>query len=785
MKPITLLLIVTSIIATGAVAAPKGKGPTAHVQLGLVNIESGISVINSGDGLNEPAQIAGSKCRVNKADSDPPSYCMYFDYDPRAGAVERPVFVTVEYFDKGFGAFVIQYDSTDADATDQGIHKTGRAETLLDSRKWRKATFELPDARFDGRQNSGADFRVVSRNPLAVRQVTVDMGRTWSPLKREETVKQRISESLGRLRPTKGARVVFGGIDTVYPEDASQVYTDLKVLAPAFKALGATSVQCFVRWDFVEPEKGRWNWSYYDGIADILRSNGLKWTPYLVIGPAFATPKWFRESSDSVFATCLEHGMPSKVQSIWNPRLQDCVEQFISEFAKRYGGKTSVESVLLGVSGDVGEAVYPVTNEGWTTLSPGDYHSHSGFWCGDGLAGADFKRFAESRYGRVEALNNAWGTTYTDFSEVKPILPGPDTSARARLDFIKWYRDRMTRWANVCLSAAREKLPGSAIYLVTGGDGHPEHGVDFSAQCKVAADSGAGVRLTNEASDFAFGFAVTRLASTAARFYEADCAFGPSGVVSPAGVTSRLFNAASSKVNATHFYYPSVLVQPGGLDAWSKSYNLLGVRDIRRLPVAVLYPQTSLSLKWGGFYDKVMQLRDAFDFDMIDERMIEDGALGQYKILVLIEGRVIEADDFARIAKWVNSGGVIVTCDFGEMTTVEGDPGPFRSMFDLDAKTSVTKREHAQGLAYYVAESWGDQRNPAEAIARVLESLSSRLQTNLVPDGEVDGVYISQATGRLLALNTGQTPVERDIRVGIGKKRSVSLAAGSVSEIKE
>ena len=37
----------------------------------------------------------------------------------------------------------------------------------------------------------------------------------------------------------------------------------------------------------------------------------------------------------------------------------------------------------------------------------------------------------------------------------------------------------------------------------------PEHGSDFSAQAKLAAKYGAGIRITNESSSFAHNFRLT------------------------------------------------------------------------------------------------------------------------------------------------------------------------------------------------------------------------------------------------------------------------------------
>ncbi|MCF6149865.1 MAG: hypothetical protein E3K37_14525 [Candidatus Kuenenia sp.] len=112
----------------------------------------------------------------------------------------------------------------------------------------------------------------------------------------------------------------------------------------------------------------------------IIRHN-LKWVPFLILGPCYATPEWFQVSSESVFAKCIEHSIESKIQSIWNPYLPKYVDRFIGIFAKHYQSHNLFESITLGISGNWGEAMYPVGG-GFGT----NFHTHSGWWCGDKYA---------------------------------------------------------------------------------------------------------------------------------------------------------------------------------------------------------------------------------------------------------------------------------------------------------------------------------------------------------------------------------------------------------------
>ena len=80
-----------------------------------------------------------------------------------------------------------------------------------------------------------------------------------------------------------------------------------------------------------------------------------------------------------------------------------------AEFAKRYGKSGVIETVLLGIQGDFGEAIYSVTGGGWTFNMPGEYHNHAGYWCDDPYALASFRKAIADKYGSVDAREQGVG----------------------------------------------------------------------------------------------------------------------------------------------------------------------------------------------------------------------------------------------------------------------------------------------------------------------------------------------------------------------------------------
>ncbi len=434
--------------------------------------------------------------------------------------------------------------------------------------------------------------------------------------------------------------------------------------------MGATSVETYVRWIDFEPEQGRWDWSVFDADLEALRAHGLRWVPFLIAGPWYATPEWFRRSEQSVFARCLEHGRETGTQSIWSPHLFPQVRRLMAAFATRYGvggASESVESLLLGVTGDYGEAIFTVVGN-W----PGDYHGHAGYWCGDRYALADFRRWTQARYGDLAGLRQAWGDAPSSWDGLTPPSSPPQApSPRAWLDFVEWYRGAMTAWAERWLVEARTRLPGSEIYLCTGGDMTPSHGSDFSEQCRVAAATGAGVRITNEGSDYVQNLMLTRLAASAARHHGGFFGFEPAATVNATGIAVREFNATGSGARQLHEYQGNVVAErgtdavlvPGAAEAWQRGLPCL-TRRHPRYEVALIHSLPDLALRQagilGGALGLARTLRPVCDFEVLDDHLVAAGALQGLRAVFLAPARLWSAETLRRLQGFAAEGGVVV-----------------------------------------------------------------------------------------------------------------------------
>lgn len=435
------------------------------------------------------------------------------------------------------------------------------------------------------------------------------------------------------------------------------------------KSLGVTSIQTYIFWNKVEKTPGAYDWSEYDADVALFKEHGLKWVPFLIAGPWYVTPEFVRRDPAMVFFRCLEHGRESGIPSLWSPRLRERVRDYLGAFAARYRPQGVLESVNLGVSGDYGEAIYPVLGN-W----PGEYHSHPGYWCGDRLAAADFRREIRALYGDdLAALNRAWRSAYASFDDVVPFLPAQAPSERAFQEFLRWYRGAMTGWSDFWLGAAREVFPEEDLYLCTGGDMAPEHGSDFSAQAKTASARGGFLRITNEASSFPMNVRLTRLVGTAGRFYGAGFGHEPASAVSPVGTLGRLFNAVTSGARQLFLYNTPELMRdkegrPAAGEAGLFLREYAAFRTVRspRVDVALYHPNPS-SRQTGrdrqDWSDMASVLRRLVDLDFLDDRLILDGALDRSSVLVLAVTEVMDAPVLDAVRRWVEAGGVLFVLD--------------------------------------------------------------------------------------------------------------------------
>ncbi len=567
---------------------------------------------------------------------------------PSAG----PAWLTVEYLDLGFGMISI---SSPTPFVDQwGVAR-------LNTGKLRKAWFRLAPSAF------AQPLRIYGLEHL--RSVH---------LSEAEPAREPIPDVQSAVKFQRPMTLVMGGLEgDVLKAKRPETVAQLRNQLPLVRALGFNGIESYVKWNAVESTQGVFDWSYYDAIVAEAKAHGLQWSPFVIAGPAYTLPAWFHDGSDFLGYECLEHRQRTDIQTIFSGKWPKYVQRYITEFGKHYRDGGALLEVNLGISGDYGEVLYP-TSAGAEMGYPGrTLHAHFGYWAAGNEAVLSFRTWLRARYSSIDDLNKAWQTDFASFDNVETFLPETARSPRQKMDFYDWYMDSMSDWADRWDEWAKEALPQVPIYQKVGGWQNINEGADFSRVTRDAAKRGVGVRETADNSNFTFNFGLTRLLSSTTRFYGTRYAMEPAGEVTAAGVVSRIFGAMVDDADQLFFYSDNLFESDQSITKWLRYAPLLDHRAKPVIDIAVFFPTTATKLDETGrslegpFFSRAESLRTITDHDFVSEKMIQDGALSRYKVLIFLWGGTMEKPALDRIAQWVKDGGTVIAPFMPQ--TVEGD----------------------------------------------------------------------------------------------------------------
>ena len=443
-----------------------------------------------------------------------------------------------------------------------------------------------------------------------------------------------------------------------------------------------------------EVVEGSWDWRAPDAHLKVVKQAAGKW--------CFAShfhipPPWCQQKPDFAPLRCLEHGAAFPGWSIWHPGAVESQERGYRELARQYGDQ--ITALWIGVHGDYGETEYPAGYRMGQPLQAqewrhrfGDAHNHVDWWCDDQCAREDFRQRMLVKYDSLEHLNQMWATPYASTDDIT--YPASTESRRHWLDFVHWYLDSITRFSIAVARSAQAAFPGARIFWLLGGPAEdPRIGQDQTALVKAARRLGTEIRSSHGAFEpFAENYAsmFKRIAS-ACRHYQVPFWSEPPYTVDASGAVGRIFEAVSCGAVAYYDWSWNIL-NPSVRNVYKQHGQYLTVEK-PVVDVALFFPITYHLLNANEGYpqrdypmrfkEAACSLRQVFDFDIVDEEMIDDAALDAYRVLVFIEGDVIERSVLQRIEAWIRKGGVAVTYDIGRVETVGGDAKPWRSMFGI------------------------------------------------------------------------------------------------------
>lgn len=562
------------------------------------------------------------------------------------------------------------------------------------------------------------------------------------------------------------------------PEDLPQVLDSMADGLPYARSIGFNGFESYVRWNFVEYEEGKFDWSYYDAVIDAASKFGMKWFPLVIGGSAYALPEWYREHTPGFEGfRCLEHGLENNVPTIFTEQQTPYVKRYIHELGRHFNDNDNVFGVRLGPSGNYGESQYPASGNWGYKNQP--EHMHLGWWAGDKNAKVKFAAWLEKKYGSPDALNQAWHENLGSFSEVETFLPVSTSNLRKRKDFVDWYMFEMTDWCNRWAVWMRDELTKRDIYQSAGGWGFCEAGTDFTDQTRGMVPVHGGIRATNEDESYELNFAITRMLSSAARFYNVKFGSEPAGHGTARSIINRLYNIIVNNGQHLFYYGGNFYACDESAPRWIKYAPLLDQRAKPKIDVAVIYPDTESKLTdssiryldGSSFFSQVFPLRRKLDYDFCAEQMVLDGALEKngYKAIVYLgkshDGDYIEGAVLDKLDQWVRDGGTLIypILQSNAMRgphTVEGDGSVYARWCRGDTGKGKVH------LVQTMREPLDDYIDDAAELLLTVDGLDS-LTIDMLTAKKPRGVYMAALeTGKLVLYNDLMKDAEITLRDG-------------------
>jgi beta-galactosidase len=219
--------------------------------------------------------------------------------------------------------------------------------------------------------------------------------------------------------PRQLDRLAFGG-DYSPEQWPEEVWTeDVRLMQEI--GINLVTVGVFA-WALLEPEPGRYDFGWLDRVVDQLYDAGILVD---LATPTAAPPAWFsRRYPASLPVTRTGHVLGIGARESFCPSSPDY----------RAAAGSLVERMAHRYAGHPGLALWHVNNE---------YGAHVGP-CYCATSEQEFRRWLRSRYGDLDALNQAWGTAfwgqrYGDWAEVTAprIAPMP-VNPTQQLDFLRF-----------------------------------------------------------------------------------------------------------------------------------------------------------------------------------------------------------------------------------------------------------------------------------------------------------------------------------------------------------
>ena len=231
-----------------------------------------------------------------------------------------------------------------------------------------------------------------------------------------------------------------------YPEQWPHAYWERDFKKMAETGFEFTHMGEFA-WAFIEPEEGKFDFSWLDEAVTLAHQNGIK---VILCTSSPTPPAWLSQKHPEILMVndagiTMQHG--SRQHISWSsPVYRQYVTKMVEAVAKHYANDDRVWG-------------WQLDNE----------PSHYGQYDYSPAAQVSFQRWLQKKYGTTDSLNTAWGTAfwsirYNNFNQVR--CPNPkeliaQPNPHAVLDFRRFSSDEVTNFMNLQYDILRKYIPAN------------------------------------------------------------------------------------------------------------------------------------------------------------------------------------------------------------------------------------------------------------------------------------------------------------------------------------
>jgi hypothetical protein len=426
---------------------------------------------------------------------------------------------------------------------------------------------------------------------------------------------------------------------------------------------GVTYMESYLMWSNLEPRKDDWDFKDLDQYLDLCEQRHMK---LLVLPWIMTAPDWFKSTPGYAPMTDMQTGAQADFLSPWAPATLVVYDHFYKALAEHCKDRLGI--IKLGCAG---------STFGEVGLSIADHP----YPCGDPYARADFHKRMLDKYGTLASLNSAWGTHFVRASDITFPDPADHASQPVRwVDFIRWIEQSQVRNMTSYLTIIRRYFPDTWLDIPLGfGSDQPRDGCDRTAICRAAAAfKPVTIRSTHGSFNrnpppAAYWF-YKRIAPIC---HDLQIGFGtepPGGDLTYHELQRQFFEDASAGVSYVFHYYQNYHQSP---DVIGEYKRILRPKELPQVDIGVLYPSTQMIVDMTDFPKGQRQFCDLgrkyFDYDLVDENMIDWGLLTHYKVLIHTGGHLFRPETLDAMTKWLREGGTLITFGMPDWGALTGD----------------------------------------------------------------------------------------------------------------